>query len=51
MNIPLAICVVGLVIWLIFTRPKFADGMLADAGKWFSLIGLVFYLAGSKAIW
>jgi hypothetical protein len=35
--------IVGFVLWLIFTRPKVADGMMAKAGMIAYIVGIILW--------
>lgn len=51
-SLALVVCLVGVLLYFIGTRPKFADGWLADVGKWMFILGLaaVLFFAGKEIL-
>jgi hypothetical protein len=48
MDIALIICILSLLTWLISTREKTGDGMIAKAAMIAFTLGLFFYLSGGR---
>jgi 1,4-dihydroxy-2-naphthoate octaprenyltransferase len=44
-SIPFIICVIGLILWLIFSKTKLADPWVAEIGRLCFIIGLFWTVA------
>lgn len=51
-NLALAVCLIGLLVWFLFTRQNLSDGWAAELGKWMFIIGLaaVLFVAGKEVL-
>ena len=40
-SVPMLVCILGFIVWVVCTHPKFANSLLAKAGEWAYFAGLL----------